>query len=226
MKTRADAAISVIIPVHNREALLPETLASVWAQTLAPAEVIVVDDGSTDNSVRVAKRWRPHVRVASQSQQGPGAARNAGIALASGDLLAFVDSDDLWPEDKLEKQAAVLAERPELDMVFGAVEQFADPDVTERGGAFDPTAASMAPHVGTLVARRHCFERAGSFNPKWKNGEFIDWFGRAQDAGLRHEVLPCRLLRRRIHAGNLMRQTGDELDYARILKAAIDRRRG
>src|SRR5436853_749734 len=97
--------VSVIIPVYNCEQYLAEAIQSVLAQTHPTIELIVVDDGSTDNSAAVAKSFAV-VRYVFQRQGGPGAARNRGISLARGSFLAFLDADDVWVAGKLTRQLA------------------------------------------------------------------------------------------------------------------------
>lgn len=100
--------ISVIIPNYNRADLIGQTLGNVLAQSRPPDEVIVVDDGSTDGSVAVIEQFTPRVRLIQQPNAGPAAARNAGLEIARGDLVQFMDSDDLWSRYKLERQASAL----------------------------------------------------------------------------------------------------------------------
>jgi glycosyltransferase involved in cell wall biosynthesis len=100
--------ISVIIPTHNRRAMLREALASVIAQRGASFEVIVVDDGSTDRTWDDLSAGAENIRTVRTARRGPAAARNHGIALARGDLIAFLDSDDLWMPEKLARQSAFM----------------------------------------------------------------------------------------------------------------------
>jgi glycosyltransferase involved in cell wall biosynthesis len=100
--------ISVIIPCYNRASLIGETLENMLHQSLRPYEVIVVDDGSTDNSVAVIKSFGPSVTLIEQPNQGPGVARNAGFRASSGDFIQFMDSDDLASNNKLEDQVKAL----------------------------------------------------------------------------------------------------------------------
>ena len=101
----SERRVSVVIPVHDGERYLAAAIESVLEQTLPPAEVIVVDDGSTDSSVQVAERYAPQgVRCHSQANAGGGAARNRGVALSEGDFIAFLDADDLWELGKLEQK--------------------------------------------------------------------------------------------------------------------------
>lgn len=102
--------ISVIIPNYNRANVIAETLDNMLVQTRAPDEVIVVDDGSSDDSISVIKKFEPHVTLIRQANSGPGAARNRGFEASSGDLIQFMDSDDLASLNKLEIQADLLSE--------------------------------------------------------------------------------------------------------------------
>ena len=100
--------VSVIIPNYNRAAIISETIDNMLSQSLPPHEVIVVDDGSTDNSVEVIKSYGDRVTLIQQQNQGPGAARNAGLKIASGEFIQLMDSDDLLSLNKLEIQAKKL----------------------------------------------------------------------------------------------------------------------
>jgi glycosyltransferase involved in cell wall biosynthesis len=104
-----DGGVSVIIPTFDRIAVLPRALDSVLAQTLAPAEVIVVDDGSGDGTAEMVRREYPGVTLMQQDNRGVSAARNAGLARAAGEWIAFLDSDDEWLPRKLERQIDALA---------------------------------------------------------------------------------------------------------------------
>lgn len=106
------ARISVVVPTYNRAGLIAHTLDTVLAQTFAPLEVIVVDDGSSDSTEAVVTAFAPRVRYVRQPNAGVSAARNHGARLAVGHLIAFTDSDDLWHPRKLEAQVAALAASP------------------------------------------------------------------------------------------------------------------
>jgi glycosyltransferase involved in cell wall biosynthesis len=116
---RADAGVSVVIPTRDRARLLEQTLRSVAEQTLPPREVVVADDGSTDDTEAVVRAaGARHVRNATGGW-GPSAARNAGLAAASCELVSFIDSDDLMPPRALERLRGALAERPGAPFAFG-----------------------------------------------------------------------------------------------------------
>ncbi len=110
--------VSVVIPCFNREKSLGDAITSALRQTLPAAEIVVVDDGSTDGSAAVAECFGPPVRVIRRANGGAAAARNRGIAEATGDWIAFLDSDDVWAPEKLQRQAAAAEVFPEADVVF------------------------------------------------------------------------------------------------------------
>src|SRR6185503_15656269 len=105
------AAVSVVVPTHNGERYIAEAIDSILAQTVPPAEIIVVDDGSIDEGPRIARSYDAPVSVLHQANAGAAAARNTGIAAATQPYLAFLDHDDLWTPRKLELQLAALARR-------------------------------------------------------------------------------------------------------------------
>lgn len=167
--------ISVVIPAYNAARFLPRCLKSVFAQTLKPVEVIVVDDGSTDDTAAVAAALG--ARVVSQANGGVSAARNTGIRIASGDWLALLDADDLWAPEKLERQAARI--RPETVLVYTGIRIFDDNGV--RGEQPAPEAASARKMLryrnpitpSTVLARREILMRGGGFREDIRACE--DW---------------------------------------------------
>jgi glycosyltransferase involved in cell wall biosynthesis len=231
MKDRS--VISVIIPAYNRELYLAETINSVLSQTYRPIEIIVVDDGSTDSTADVVRRFSGVVRYFFQPNSGCGAALNTGAQKAEGEYLSFLGSDDLWTENKLTLQMKVLISAPETDMVFGHVSHFYSPDLgqQERKRFICPTEIMPGYHAGTMLIRRESFLCVGLFNALYQTGEFLDWYARAKEKSLREVMLPDVVMKRRIHSSNLgilkkNTQTEDtHADYIRVLKAALDRRR-
>lgn len=109
--------VSVVIPTHNHAAYLRQAIDSALAQTSAPVEVIVVDDGSTDETPRILADYGARIHAIRQSTAGVSVARNAGIAAAAGDLIALLDSDDSWAPTKLERQIARLSADPGVGLV-------------------------------------------------------------------------------------------------------------
>lgn len=220
--------ISIIIPVFNTEKYLAEAIESVLSQTLKPTEIIVVDDGSTDKSVEIARQFEPLVRIISQANKGVGAARNVGIQETSGDFLAFLDADDFWTENKLEIQLSYLENNPKTDMVFGYVEQFISSELPdEHKSNLKSELDKMQGFVaGAMLIKKTTFLKAGFFNEKLELGEFIDWFSRAKDLGLTFQVLNEIVLKRRIHTSNMGIYKKQHLkDYTTLLRTALARKR-
>ena len=220
--------ISIVIPAYNCARYLPAAIESALGQSLAPLEVIVVDDGSTDGVADAAGRYAASVRYVYQVNAGSGPARNAGVGMAQGDWLAFLDGDDYWDADKLARQAAAVLADPALDIVFAHVQQFfsddIDPALAERIRLpKDPMPGCCA---SAMLIRRAAFDRVGLFATGYQVSEFLDWYSRATAAELRETTLSDVLVYRRVHGGNnSLRWRAAIGEYARVLKAAIDRRR-
>lgn len=218
--------ISVIIPVHNREQYVAEALESILTQTCPATEIWAIDDGSTDGSAEVIQRFGDRVRYHHQTNSGAAAARNTGVDLSQGELLAFLDSDDRWLPNKLVLQLAAFEKNADLAMVFGHVRQFCSPDlpIDQRPRI---TAEVMAGyHVGTLLVRRSAFQQVGPFETQWRVGEFVSWQAKATDMGLSMAMLPEVVMERRLHATNMGRtERSSASDYLRIVRASLARRR-
>ena len=183
----SEVGVSVVVPVFNGERFLGEALDSALAQTHRPLEVIVVDDGSSDGSAEVARQRGAH--VLSQTHLGVSAARNAGIAAAGGEFIAFLDADDLWPPDRLAIQLDHLRRRPELGLVMAHAVLFFEPDearpdwLTEDWLAGVVTAAfpgapepapgvsGPVPHPMTMLPRAELFDRIGGFDTSYRLDE-------------------------------------------------------
>jgi len=220
------SAVSVIIPVFEQLDYLSEAVGSVMAQTRSPAEVIVVcDGGRVDPAVTVIDGLR--VRVVSRPRGGPGAARTTGCTLATGDVLAFLDVDDVWLPHKLERQVAALEHDAHVDMVFTDVEHFFCPELDRSGG---PSTSATAERAGllpsALAVRATSFERVGGFREGVIFGEFLDWYARAMDLGLVGCTIGETLVRRRVHPRNAgVEFRNARRDYAWVVKDLLDRRR-
>jgi len=222
--------VSVIIPVYNYDRYLAEAIESVLDQTYQHLEVIVVDDGSADQSAEVAKSFAARgLRYCHQVHAGIGAARNKGVELAHGDYIAFLDADDRWPIEKLELQLRAFESDPAVEMVFGQALQLQNGSAWEAGVRDNRLPVSgMVPGMvpGTMLVKRAALFRVGKFKDDLKVGEFIDWYARAVELQVRSLVLPDLLLWRRIHDSNQgVRERQSVTDYARVLKASLDRRR-
>ncbi|MBP6506070.1 MAG: glycosyltransferase [Opitutaceae bacterium] len=227
MTAITSSSVSVIIPVFNGANYLGAALESIRAQTAPVAEIIVVDDGSTDGSAEIAAA-HSGIKVIRQANQGTATALNQGIARATSEYLAFLDADDLWSADKSALQFAALRIPNPPDLVLGHAQNFHSPDLTAqlRQTIHCPPAPLAGYVVGTLLARRETFARIGPFDPQWRIGSHIEWFARAQDLDLTFQLLPEVVLYRRLHAHNLSRDANAlRLEFAQIMKLVLDRRR-
>jgi glycosyltransferase involved in cell wall biosynthesis len=221
-------SVSVIVPARNAASYLSEALESIRAQTRAPDQVIVVDDGSTDETAEIAEAQAEPVTLIKRSHGGVGAAVNSGLAAADGELISFLDADDLWTANKLEVQCAALAAEPKIDMVFGHVEQFLSPELSDEQRALlrAPGRVSPAKLKGTLLIRRVSLERVGLLSTSLHIADFVDWYSRAREHGLRDQVVGDVVLKRRIHLANNGRlQRAARVEYAQVLARARLRRR-
>lgn len=193
--------VSVVIPVFAGERFLGETLDSVAAQSYANVETIVVDDGSPDRSAQIASA-QPGVRVLREPHRGVAAARNAGVAAAGGELIAFLDQDDLWQPSKLAQQVALLEARAELDIVLTHVEMLLEEGTEHPAWLTWPSSVQPGYLPSAWLVRREAFERVGLFDTSYRIACDADWLARAKDGGLRNEMLPEALVRWRIHGSN------------------------
>jgi glycosyltransferase involved in cell wall biosynthesis len=221
-----DSFLSVIIPAHNRERYLGEAIRSALEQTRPPEEIVVVDDGSTDGTAEVAQSFGGSVRYFKQKKEGVSSARNHGVRVSRGDVLAFLDSDDLWVPQKLEWQLDYLKQHPSTDLLFGQMQSFLSPELDAVDQRLIDTTEMPGVSAGCLLVSRKTFLKIGNFSLEEKKTEFIEWFSRAKDLGCTVHVLPELLLKRRVHASNTVMDRGEmNRHYARVLKSILDRRR-
>ena len=224
----------MVIPVFNGARFLAEAVHSVNAQGYRPLEVIVVDDGSTDGSGAVAAGLAG-VRCLRQENAGPAAARNAGVAVASGEFVAFLDADDLMTPDRLDLQVGHLQEHPEVGCVLGRQELLVEPGVEPPDWVTRPPAWARGDPLFSrrvtippmsMVVRRAVFDRVGGFDPQFRLGEDTDWILRARESGTQVAILDDVVLIRRLHGTNLTYDTAgrDRALFANV-KARLDRKR-
>lgn len=222
--------ISVIIPTYNRRALLPETLASVAAQTGVVSEVIVVDDGSTDDTLPYLQ-MQP-VQVVRQPHSGrPAVARNAGLARARGDLIAFLDSDDLWAPTALAELAAALTAVPDAGFAFCDYTYFGSEhtamsglpaDCRRSGDLFERLLAGDFLVTGGVLLRRAVVDAVGAFDERLLVAEDWDYWLRLS-ARAPAVYVDRPLVRLRAHAAGLSYTPGGAMyaDNQLITRKAV-----
>lgn len=223
--------VSVVVPLYNGERHLATALNSIFDQDYRPLEVIVVDDGSTDNGAEIA-RASHRVRYVYQSHQGVAHAWNTGIAAAKGKLIAFLAQDDLWTPNKLSVQVGYMVDNPHIQYTVSKERCFLEPGCSIPRGF--RTKLLESEHVArlpeALVARKSLFDVIGGFNTVLTTSHDIDWFARAKDENVPMAVIDEVLLHRRIHDANATYsastlQQGEE-NLIRVLRQSVKRQRG
>jgi len=226
MEEYSNVKISVVIPVHNGEKYIAEAIESVLAQTFKPYEIIV-SDSSTDSTAAIVRSY-PEVDYYYQPHIGISYALNAGLSHVRGNYIAFIDSDDLWVETKLEKQVQFLANNPDVEGVFAYHKRFYSKsrDHLTEAEREDMKRILPAYFKSTLLIRRDSFFKVGLFDTSINIGDFLDWYRRASDQGTKMDIIPGVLMFRRIHDSNSSTKSiGEIKDYVKIMKASLDRRR-
>lgn len=175
--------VSVIIPTYNREKYLPEAIDSVLNQTFQDFELIIVDDGSTDNTKEILKPYLSKIRYIYQKNKGPSAARNTGIRYSTGEWIAFLDADDIWLLYKLKLQVKYLEEHPDIALVYADLGVFNEKGVIEKNHYLSrkisrPTGyifqeLVMRPLISTItvMVRKSIFDTVGLFSEDLLIGE-------------------------------------------------------
>jgi glycosyltransferase involved in cell wall biosynthesis len=219
---------SVLVAVRNGERFLAKALQSITKQVIANLEVIVVDGGSTDKSVAIARAF-PGISIINQQGRGLAAARNQGVQAARGELIAFLDADDVWAHGKLPSQVAYLAAHSQCQVVIGYMIRFLQagcplPPVY-KGTWLDRPTPAYTP--GGALIRRSVFRQVGGFNPAFGIGCDSDWFVRARDLQVQMAVLPQVGLFKRIHEGNLSHEVAVyQRELLALMRHSLARRKG
>jgi len=215
--------LSVVIPVYNGAAFLATAVQNVEGQGDPNVEIIVVDDGSSDATAAEAESLGGRIRYLHQSNRGPSAARNAGLAVASGELVAFLDVDDRWRQGKTSLQRSLL-ERSGADATWGRTQVM----MREHGDppAFLPSGDPLHyPQLGAFLFRMAVFERVGTFDEDLRIGEDVDVLARAEDSGCVVERHPDVVLDWYRHESNMTNDARARVEFVRSIKRSLDRRR-
>lgn len=200
---KSSPLISVIIPTFNYGTFLGDCLNSVGTQTYKNVEIIVVDDGSADDTAKVTAAY-PEVKYVYQENAGVSAARNKGLALSRGEFVAFIDADDYWAADKLAKQMAFMSENPEYGIVFTGQKNFFDNEkVRNNAKAVFIADKEVKVAIQSALIKREVFERYGGFKEELKYSEDTEWVMRIRMGGVKTYLLDEILTFRRIHGENL-----------------------
>lgn len=203
--------VSVVVPAYNCALYLQQAIESIRVQTYRSVEIIIIDDGSTDNTPDVIKNLGDDIISIRQPNCGPAGTRNKGIDAATGEFIAFLDADDVWLPSKLEKQIEYLDTHPEVALVYSQMMNFIDgqdagadifPQVVKSGRLFDDLLKNTIIPLPTVVVRAKVVRDVGSFDESLLTAEDTNFYLKV--AYTYHiGVVPEVLLLRRLHASNL-----------------------
>lgn len=212
-------------------AFIDAALRSIRRQDLEVHEVVLIDTGSTDATIDIANRHLAegmNLKLLSSPGSGPGPARNVGLGVAEGDLIAFLDADDLWPAGKLARQLARLEAEPRVEMVTGYICYFETADDDGLQPAPDTrTERIFHVHLGACLYRREVFDRIGRFDEDFLYGEDVDLMLRLREQAVPFTILRSIELYYRRHPASMMASTNPRQlsDFRRAAFKSLQRRR-
>jgi glycosyltransferase involved in cell wall biosynthesis len=216
---------SVVIPAYNAARTIGQAIDSILRQSILPREIIVVDDGSTDETVAVVRGLAGKFTVISQANGGPGAATTAGFRRVATPFVATLDADDLWLPRKIALQAERFEADPELAGVFSLARLFTDGEAPAPDGN-GPVRRLWT--RTTLLFRVEAAREVGDFSDlPGRLGEVIDWLARSRDLGHRHAMVDEILALRRVRHGSLSHSLdpGRSRGYLVAVRAALERKK-
>ena len=218
--------LSVIVPFYNQYDFVEEAVKSVLAQRYPNLELILVDDGSNGGPLENLSELSDSIRFLRQENAGPSAARNYGIGEATGEIFAFLDSDDVWPEDKLKSQILPLLVDHGPVMVISQLKKLVSSEA--NAGSFEVEGDSYYTiQLGCLLVRKEIFETVGLFDEGLQYSEDQDWFLRARELETPMVRLACEGLHYRSHAASLTRRENRPRDFGliQVLRRSLKQRK-
>lgn len=224
--SQARPLISIVMPVYNGTRFIQDAINSIMAQNYPAIEIIIVDDGSTDNTREIVERLPQDIRFFSQNNEGPASARNRGIKDVSGEYIAFLDVDDLWPENNLNLLVDILTREPELQLVRGNAQLLHLDNSTGEYKFMGEPKISFPDYIGLALYRRSAFESVGLFDSSLRFGEDTDWYLRAVEKKIKMKRIDEVTLYVRRHGENMTAGKNlVELNKLRVFKKKLDRLR-
>ncbi|MBU3670872.1 MAG: glycosyltransferase [Polynucleobacter sp.] len=228
--SKVEVRLSVIMPVLNGAAHLEESLNCLAESLKACDETIVIDDGSVDATPEIIKSFftklqKLHV-ITNLLPTSPSSARNAGLAIANGKYISFLDHDDLWTKGRVERHLDYLERHSEFGAIVGKVNNEFEGEIAERAFAFkNGSTALHHVHLGAATFRADIFKSLGFFNESLRFSEDHEFFLRMREQGHKIYFDPDVSLRYRVHGTNMtLDKSLHELGMFRILKESIKRR--
>ena len=220
--------VSVIIPACNAASFIRSAVESVLSQDHSMVELIVVDDGSNDDTASIAESFGPPLICYRQENGGPPAARNRGLAIARGEYIGFLDADDLYEPGRIAFQIGKLRQNLSVDVVIGRLMREKLASAPGEPMTFEPleTEDRVSLQLGACLFRRSVFERIGLMEKSLRHSDDWDWFMRARELGVSMLLHDDIVLRQRLHLNNMTRDRTANLRFLPImLKRSLDRRR-
>ena len=222
--------VTVVMPVYNGEGFIREAIENIISQNYPAVEIIIINDGSTDDTDAVVKAVEKEHKLALRyfwyGNDGPGFARNRGIRDASGDFIAFLDVDDLWPENNLNFLVNELLQHPEADIVRGYGQLMRLNEETGKFDCYGDPKESFPAYVGAALYRKEVFRKVGLFDTSMTFGVDSDWYMRATELKVNMKWYDKVTLFVRRHGKNMTEGKNlVELNTLRVFKKAIDRMR-
>lgn len=221
--------VSLIVPTFQMADCVGDAIESALAQSVGYAQIIVVDDGSTDGTQDVLRGFGEKIRFLRQENRGVSVARNTGLEIATGEFVAFLDADDLLLPDCLAAQLGLFADHPETEFCDAFASYFWCPRMTAKERAADHRLShdfwrqSFPGHISTWLIRREVMARVGPFEAGVAYSEDTDWRLRARTAGVTARRLDREVSRRRLHKSNATNR--DRTGNVRGLMQAIRKNR-
>jgi glycosyltransferase involved in cell wall biosynthesis len=208
--------VSIILPVYNGEKYLSETIDSIIEQTFADWEIVAVNDGSTDNSHSILQQYKSNlgskIKIIDQENSGVSVARNVAIDNSESEYLAFIDADDMWLPEKLEKQIKILDNNPDVALVYSDLLDLIENKTTrrkqilkrklQRGYIFEPLFYFNFIALSSVVLRKEMIEKYGNFDSDYKIIQDYDLFLRIAEKNV-IDYVDESLLIYRIHENNI-----------------------
>lgn len=218
------ASVSAIITAYNHAAYIADAVASVRSQTTPPSEIVIVDDGSTDETPAIVDGLGADIRYDRQTNLGEGSARNRGIELVRGDVVAFLDADDAWPSHRLQTLLQALAD--DVEIVCGRGRAFReDTWVDAQAAATDRPEGHMM-SFGCSLIRRRVFDRVGAIDTARTLSVDLDWFLRCRELAVSIVVINDVVLLYRRHDRNMTNDMDRGRDrLMQTARQALERRR-
>ncbi|BAQ63086.1 putative glycosyltransferase [Geminocystis sp. NIES-3708] len=217
--------ISVIIPVYNGERFLAEAIKSIIKQNYQPLEIIVIDDGSTDKTVNIASRFKDITKYIYQENSGVSRARNTGIKMAKGDLITFLDADDLFPSNSLEKYVDFIKNNIDVDIIQGYTQDQSLCQIEDDRLLFE---SERKPHiffnVGSAIWKRSVFEKIGLFNESMNYGEDVDLWVKVNENRIKKVIIERITLFYRQYKSSINYETArGNMILMKVMKKYLDR---